>query len=99
MLTGVVSATGGFWNELYPAVSGRTFVANVTGGIRLDGRRRQLGVRSGPSDSTPLSFTGTLAGNVLTGQMSGHYFTATGTTSCAGAGDRDNDQGRDGDND
>ena len=96
--TGVVATTGGYWNELYPPVSGATFVANVTSGSVSPGGAVSLSfVR--PSDSTTLSFSGTLAGNVLTGQLSGHYFTATGTTSCTGSGDRDNDQGQGRDND
>jgi hypothetical protein len=85
--TGVVATTGGFWKEFYPPVTGTTYVARVTSGSVSGGAIILSLVRT--SDNTPFSFTGTLTGNVLTGQMSGHYFTATGSTSCSGAGDRD----------
>ncbi len=98
VVSDAVATTGGFWNEFYPPVSGATYVANVTGGSVSPGGAVSLSfVR--PSDSTTIGFTGTLTGNVLTGQMSGHSFTATGTTSCAGAGDRDTVPGQDRDND
>ncbi len=91
--TGVVATTGGFWKELFPPGTGVTYVANVTSGSVSAGGAVSLSfLRS--SDSTTLSFTGALAGNVLTGQMSGHFFTATGTTSCTRTADQDSDRGQ-----
>src|SRR5664280_1660062 len=100
VVSGVVAATGGYWNEVFPAPpapGATTYVARVTSGSVSGGAIILSLVRT--SDNTPFSFTGTLTGNVLTGQMSGHYFTATGSTSCSGAGDRDTVTGQDRDSD
>ncbi len=105
--TGVVSTTGGFWTattSVTPPATSVTYPYGVTAGSVSTGGAVSLSfVRTLPTSGS-LSFSGTLAGNVLTGAMTapggaGNFFTATGTRSCTGAGGRDNHQGQDRDND
>lgn len=86
--SGAVSATGGFWNEMTPVPPATpvTYVFNVTGGSASAAGAVTLSLLRTVPTSQAVTFTGTLAGNVLSGTIAATFFTATGTTTCSGAG-------------
>jgi len=75
-ITGAV--TGGYYNEIVPPVSGTTYDNIVSGGSVVGNAVSLTFTRTVPNNYA-FSFTGTLTGNTLTGQLDGPYlFTATG---------------------
>lgn len=97
--TGAVSTTGGFWNDMTPLVSPVTFFNLVTGGtVSAAGAVTLSFNRTDPNVGTA-SFTGTLVGNVLSGLMSGTFFSATGTTRCTNGANRHADDQDENDDD
>jgi hypothetical protein len=83
--TGVVTAPGGYWNELYPSTPPSTTPWAITAGSVSSANSVALKLEA--SDNGPISFTGTLTGSTLTGLMTGNfYFSASGKVSCTGTG-------------
>ncbi len=78
--TGVVSGTGGYWNELIGAT---TYFNNVTSGSVSGTGAVTLSFSRTVPNSYSFTFAGNLTGNVLSGTADGPYwFTATGTKTC-----------------
>ncbi len=76
-ITGAV--TSGYYNEIVPPSTGTTYYNVVTGGSVVGNAVSLTFSRTNPNSYGPFYFTGTLSGNVLTGQLDGpYYFTATG---------------------
>lgn len=76
-LTGNV--IGGNYDEVVPPTTGTTYYNVITGGTVIGGVVNLTFSRTVPNVYGPFTFTGTLVGNVLTGQLDGPYlFTATG---------------------
>jgi hypothetical protein len=71
------NVTGGYWDEIYPAYTGTTYHNPITSGSVIGNTVNLVFDRTTPVPYH-FTFTGTLIGNVLTGQMAGpYYFTAT----------------------
>ena len=74
------NVTGGYYNEVVPPTTGTTYYNVVTAGTVIGSVVNLTFLRSLPGPYGPFTFTGTLVGGVLTGQLDGpYYFTATGT--------------------
>ena len=81
--TGVVSGSGGFWDEI---IGGTTYHNNVTSGSVSGTGAVSLSFQITTPIVDTFSFSGNLVGNTLSGQMDGpNWFTATGTKTCQGA--------------
>jgi hypothetical protein len=71
------NVTGGYYNEIVPPTTGTTYQNVVTGGS-VSGSTVNLTFSRTVPNIYSFTFTGTLSGNVLSGQMDGPYlFTAT----------------------